>query len=449
MQIPKITGPIPVTNDSHPLMASRCINLEDFGYTEKEYFISGFANIYKWDADITFYQWDANCKVEIVTPDFPYTTRILVRRPINSKKFSGNVIVEPIHTNLGGLDSIWAMCHEYFIKHNDIWVGITQPATILTLKKFDPVRYGPLYGTNDVLIWDIISQIGAILKSQSPDNPLNGFNVKFLFATGYSQTCGLIITYINAIHESATLDNGKPIYDGYLPAAIGVRPQTSRNTVKPCNVPVIQALTQSEIVNASVTQRPDGDELGDCFRRYEVPGATHVYKRALTFGASPDDLARLGMKLNSFNSSAPFLENDFPFNYFLDGAFSNLELWVRDGIPPPRADRIATIKNKDQKISLLLDDFGNAISGVRSPYVDVPVVTYHTGFPEPGAGYKIPFVDALLKKLYRNHEGYLREVVLATEKLRQEHWVTEEDKQKIIKEAEQSNVLCERKITNS
>jgi hypothetical protein len=438
--IPGVTGPIPVTDDSHPLMASWSLNLAEVDYVEEEFFVSGAANVYRWDANIAFYQWDASWKVEIVTPDFPYTTRILVRRPANPGLFSGNVIVEPIHTQAGGGDAVWAMCHDYFISHKDIWLGITQPASIATLKTFDFVRYGPLYGTNDAIIWDIISQVGALLKSKN--NPLRGFKVECIYGTGYSQTCGLMISYINSVHDLAILDNGKTVFDGYVPAAIGVRPQTARNIIKPRSAPVILVLTQSEFLNACVTRRPDSDSPEDRYRRYEVPGATHVYERPLVCGASPDDMARLGISRSPlFDPGVPLPPNDFPLYYLLDGVFANLDRWVREGTPPPRAEPVSIIKNENQKMSIMLDDFGNAVGGVRTPYVDVPIVTYHTGYPEPGAGYKVPFVNALLKKLYHNHDGYVKQVIRATEKLIEDRWVTKSDGGKIIKEAECSNIL--------
>ena len=52
------------------------------------------------------------------------------------------------------------------------------------------------------LKWDVITQVGALLKSNAPSRPLAGFNVQYLYMTSQdaAQT-----TYINAIgpHASA------------------------------------------------------------------------------------------------------------------------------------------------------------------------------------------------------------------------------------------------------
>jgi hypothetical protein len=444
MLIPKVTGPIPVTDISRPLMASYSLDLASLGYIEEEYFISGKANIYNWDAFVLFYQWDANSKLEIITPDFPYTIRILVRRPIKAKKFSGNIILEGIHTFFGGIDIVWGKCHDYIISHGDAWVGISQPAALSTLKTFDPVRYGPIFGTHDGLIWDIISQVGALLKSKSKANPLYGYKVEYLYATGYSQTCALIITYINAMHEVTTVNENKPIYDGYLPFAAGVRPTTKRNLIKQCNVPIIQVQTQSEILSTFVTRRPDGDEYGNRYRRYEIPAATHNYTEPFAYGLPLEDSNRLNVTRIVNKPTGPFILNDFPLHYFLNGAIANLDLWVRSGTPPPKAEWVAVKNGDTSKAAVIMDDFGNAIGGVRTPYVDVPVATYGTGFPDQAGGYKLPFVDALLKKLYRNHDDYVNQVAQSTDKMLKDRWVTSIDAHKIIREAEHSNVLVKR-----
>ena len=87
--LPAVTGPIPVTADSYPMMAAAqlqdVVDLPKAGYVEEEFLISGRANIY---------DWDASSRLTVKTSSAPYTTRILVRRPVNPANFSGNVIIE-------------------------------------------------------------------------------------------------------------------------------------------------------------------------------------------------------------------------------------------------------------------------------------------------------------------------------------------------------------------
>ena len=77
--VPTVMGPVPVTADSYPLMVANKtqnpIDLSKFGYIEEEYFISGRANVHDLGADNA---------LMVKTPDMPYTTRILVRRAIDT-----------------------------------------------------------------------------------------------------------------------------------------------------------------------------------------------------------------------------------------------------------------------------------------------------------------------------------------------------------------------------
>src|SRR5215467_11706759 len=87
--LPKVTGPVPVTADSYPFMAANrttpAMDLSKLGYVEEEFIVTGNANVYDWAADGT---------ISVKTPNAPYGTRILMRRPADAKKFSGTVIVE-------------------------------------------------------------------------------------------------------------------------------------------------------------------------------------------------------------------------------------------------------------------------------------------------------------------------------------------------------------------
>src|SRR6202161_4087707 len=87
--VPKITGPIPVTADSFPFLAAnrtlQPIDLQKVGYVEEEFIVSGTANVYDWAADSS---------LTVKTPNAPYATRILVRRPADTTRFSGHAVVE-------------------------------------------------------------------------------------------------------------------------------------------------------------------------------------------------------------------------------------------------------------------------------------------------------------------------------------------------------------------
>ena len=60
------------------------------------------------------------------TPRAPYTTRMIVRRPIKRTRMSGTVVVEPLNpSNLFDLNIGWALSGDQFMRNGDVWVGFT------------------------------------------------------------------------------------------------------------------------------------------------------------------------------------------------------------------------------------------------------------------------------------------------------------------------------------
>jgi hypothetical protein len=399
--IPTVTGPLKVAKDSYPFGAAAKTavpqDLSKFGYVEEEFLVSGKANVY---------DFDSRGKVVVRTPDASYTTRILVRRPSAARKFSGNVIVELLNpTVLHDLDLQWAFCRDYFIEHGDIWVGITiKPIAAKALKKFDPGRYAAVSWANPVpldktcpnpvsslpdtvpetengLAWDIVSQVGALVRSNEKENLLKGYRIEYVYATGYSQTGGYLTTYINFIRPlpTAILQNGKPVYDGYLIGdgegfATGLNqcarefpPSVSPLIIKPRKEPVISVVTEGLLSITINARRPDSDAADDRYRRYEVPGASHANRSQMNCFPRSEDTAKAGVPPIAANCVGvdKYGVTDFHFEYLMDAAFANLDSWVRSNISPPRAQVIETIpgkSNPDPEVKR--DKHGNAIGGL-------------------------------------------------------------------------------------
>lgn len=487
--LPKVEGPIPVTSTSVIWGHSWNIDLANTGYKEEEFFVSGHANIYEYGADR---------KAEIRTPNAPYTTRLLVRAPIDPKKFSGNVIVEIINMSRGwDLDVMWQMEHEYILRNGDAYVGVTsKPNAVKALKQFDPVRYASLSWPNPIslddpqnctklssllpndssretengLFWDIFSQVGALLKSDVSGRPLNRLAVKHLYAVGYSQSGMYLATYIDAFQPYAVTKNG-PVYDGYLVGAAPGRmpinqcaptgdPFNDSMPISRRGVPAMKVMTNSDFLWSYKARRPDGDSADDRYRLYEIAGSSHGYIYPGSFEPSVDDIKRAGFDNRySYKCAAPRVGNDFPDHYFFAAALKNLDLWVRKGVEPPHAFPIEVVDavnppksgKQDQvtmanlQVAAKLDEFGNAVGGVRSPYVDVPTATYYpdginsTDQPECGMS-KIPFSHERLAKLYPTHQNYVDKVDLDVDRLVKERWILREDADKIKAEAETADV---------
>ncbi|HEY7334688.1 MAG TPA: alpha/beta hydrolase domain-containing protein [Bryobacteraceae bacterium] len=456
--VPKTTR-LGFTANSTPLnSASRDLQPLDLaarGYTEEEFIVSGTANVY---------DWAANGSLTVKTPKAPYADRILVRHPSARQRFSGTVVVE-LMNNARRFDwpMMWGYAHDYFIEHGDAWVGITLPGAVQGLKKFNPTRYQAVSFANpgapcatggknaapdqeEGLRWDLFSQVAAALKSGAPGSPLAGFKVERVFMTTQA---GDIVTYINAIHSHATLANGKPAYDGYLiknPSGAARISQCAANpgrddprrVVTPVNVPIVAVVAQGEVIGNLASRRPDSDDPNGRYRLYEIAGVAHIEK--YPYSALPsfaDQVAAVGAAQGTpewpfnakCNPDVP-LGNDPLLKYSYDAAFLNLDQWVRKGTEPPKADRIQV---KDGAI--VLDEYGNGMGGVRSPFVDAPVATYFTTSPGPGTcaelGHTANFNAAQLKKLYPDAKSYSSKVAQSINQMAKERFLTEPDAKRL------------------
>jgi hypothetical protein len=478
--LPKIAGPISVTSDSYPFMSAdhavEPFDLNKVGYVEKEYFVSGRANVY---------DYASNRGLKVRSAGAPYTTRILVRYPADPRKFSGNVIVELLNpSDKFDADLVWELTRNYLIENGDAWVGITsKPIAAEFLKRFEPKRYAALSWANplsvdqtcknpgpallpghsspqteDGLVWDIVTQVGALLRSQSPTNPLTNLRVQYLYQTSYSQTGAYVGTYIAEFQRHALLPDGKPIYDGFLiGGAAGVSainqcatpPEHGQpGALVRSSEPVIRIMSLTDFYRFGpfptyLERRPDSDAPNDRYRLYEVAGAAHVVATLDRSAPSRADVIAGGIKPAKVVCKGP--ESDFPSQYVYDGALANLERWVRDGIPAPHAARIAVSKPGDPNAAVLTDRFGNARGGLRTPAVDVPTASYYGASTSVGpdtmpptctiVGSMVPFDHARLKKLYPTHADYVKRVTADVDRLMSERWITIADGQRIKSQA--------------
>jgi hypothetical protein len=149
-------------------------------------------------------------------------------------------------------------------------------------------------------------------------------------------------------------------------------------------------------------------------------------------------MARIGGVPVHACGETPF--NNFPLQYFLDGAFDNLNLWARYGTPPPRGQRIAVNNPGTPSETIVFDQFGNPVGGVRSPYLDIPRQTYawyNDGAGCGSVGHLVPLPQSTLQSLYANNRAYRSNMIDASINLLGGRWVPEMDARNIILDAEQ------------
>ncbi|MBI2187331.1 MAG: hypothetical protein HYU37_09485 [Acidobacteria bacterium] len=210
---------------------------------------------------------------------------------------------------------------------------------------------------------------------------------------------------------------------------------------------LIRIVPETDVVTLYRFRRDDSDAPGDRYRLYEVAGGSHADGWFYPFQPSVADLKKIGSAY-PYLASWPFhnqcepemLLMKTPINTsVLDAAYANLTRWIRDGVAPPRAERIRVENGGTPQARVVRDQVGNALGGVRTPYVDVPIATYHTTSKGetfcPELGRAEPFNWMRLNALYGTPQKYAARVAESVDRLVRERWLTESDGRKIKAEA--------------
>ena len=320
----QVTGPGPmyVSDQSH----APGYTPKDFGYRAVEYFVSGTAN------------------------DSPYTTRVVIRRPGNDADYTGLVLAESMHSS--GSAHMFEFSAAYLMDAGHIAVEILTTSPQI-MQYFNAARYESLSISNGQAN-DILGQVGALIKSA--EGPIGELGVRKMVLGGTSMSAGTLINYL-ADHPRFRTRDMQHIYDGYFPTSTG-------SDIPRIDVPVIEMPTQLE-VQSNVTRRNDGDEPGNQFRLYEFAGIGHVDGR---------DNVRL------IPNPCAHPLSTMPSQAYWSVSLHHLLRWVDEGIVPPRAPRVWLDRDvANDGSQMVLDEHGNPVGGIRSPYVDVPAATYTAG----------------------------------------------------------------------
>ncbi len=435
------------TEDSHFFTSAvkRC-NMASYDYEEREFIIYGTANIYKTGDDNT---------PAVKYRDMPYTNRMTMRLPLDMGRFSGRVVVEVVNSTANfDIDRVWAESYRYLMRHGDIFVGITSKPNVFTaLKRFDERRYGELtwpnpskepVPQNDVppfwtgpqdqetgYIWDILKETAQLFKEKREINPLKDWNVKYIYLTGWSQSCSYMTQFITSFEK---LDDHA--YDGYLLAG-GVRtlftPLNRYESSAPVDgyqkrlnrapAPVIELNTESECSDefgfgGYTSRRVDSDEPAFRYRYMDIAGGCHdAVDTCAAYNSFDDDIAKaMGMPPGG-PPKPDFIENNYPKYFAFHVALRNLYQWVETGFPPKSYERML----QDDNGRVQKDAFGNSMGGLRTPMVNYPVcrylcwserVSFATGRKvfNALAGREEPFSPEMLKELYCDLQHY-RELI--------------------------------------
>ncbi len=392
------------------------IDLEAWGYVEEEYLIRGTANVYNYP--------NIHLAPVIVNEDCPYCSRIVVRKPKDPARFSGVIAFETFngsftidHCNAG-----FGQTFEEILSSGDAWVGYTKDGNCLkSLRDIDPGKYGDCMLLNPLpeeergeagwdpmyeyfmkhnmefvmkfdetyersLVFDMVFQMIALLKSGEERSPFFGYDVKKAVMIGIND----FNSYIAGFQDLMVLPDGSPVIDGYLMYMSGgggwiaydqdmfdfTDPRCSRT----CNVPVIRVETAGDLRDvpphpfwASLWRCPDGDEPGKQSRWYEIPGlsVTAAFRQNISCFACEEDYLKLGTERRDKGNEFTYWNQ---MNWMIYAcAYHNIKAWMLDGTLPPKEDSYIELTGCYPDMDFALDETGNHKGGIRNPYVEAPL----------------------------------------------------------------------------
>ena len=462
-KLPAVEGPVAVTENSHPFCAMKYsrepLDVADYGYVEEEFFLTGVANVYDVD--------EKDMPV-VAKKELPYKNRILVRRPTSEEKFSGRVYVDIMNATQGyDIEDLWHRVYLWCMEEGHAYIGITsKPVNVMSLKNFDYERYGDLNwsngelvaapvisrsatipGTEEGLFWDMLSQLGLLLR-QGRENCLGGYTVKNIYLTGQSQSGAYLNTYISYFDGYAKRKNGKSIFDGYM-NIVGALVQRSirqsgtignlrllKRNMHPSSTPYICISSEADLylfnlfVEGNLMQMKieNADTAENKCRYYEIPGAPHtdIVCPVLT---ALSEIEKAGGKTPNLNPELLKNINDMHVEYYICGLLEKLHEWATEGKAPEVC--IPLVREGDD---LARDEYGNAMGGLRSAYVDVPVAGYVASNPEDPEGIcgaMTYFSKEKVEELYGSTEGYLKKFAEYSDTQAEKGWLTRRDAEKM------------------
>jgi hypothetical protein len=383
----------------------------------------------------------------------PYTTRILVRRPIDPKQFNGTVVVEWLNvTGQADEDPDFGSVQEELLR-GYAWVGVSAQAAginspgpsplgpgVAGLKTRDPTRYSTLNHPGDNYSFDIFSQLGAALEHPQGAAPLAGLHVKALLADGESQSAFRMLTYTNAMQPVANVYNGilihsRPGVAGGINVTSPLVPAARVRT--DLTVPVFQFETETDMsalagpgpFSFPAARQPDTPTI----RTWEVAGTAHADSYLLQY-VYAEGIKQYGTAGFLDLRPAFAIVNNGPEHFVANAALRSLRDWVENGTSPPSGAPRDTANG-----AIIRDGHGNALGGVRTPQVDVPIATL-TGEGDGLNGFTFPFDTATMGALFPTHGAYVSMFMQDTRHTLDGGFITPEGARQMRTDAAQSTV---------
>ncbi|WP_431921719.1 alpha/beta hydrolase domain-containing protein [Micromonospora wenchangensis] len=412
---PVVAGPIarttPVGDPGHgyPFLATD-VNLAAAGYVEEEFFLFGTA---------TRYAVQGTQNATTIATDQPYGTRLVVRRPANTKKFNGVVVAEWNNvSNQWDQEVDWFQSHEHLIRSGYAWVGVSAQRAGLHsatgLKAWSPSRYGPLdvtvggTVTDDSLSYDIFSQAVKAVRHPTGVDPLGKLPApQYVIATGHSQSAGRLANYYNGVQQSANVLDAVVLHGG------GGVLRTDLTT------PVFRINSEGDVASGILPAAARAQADSPVLRSWEVAGASHGDWKLITdygplrkrdIGSYPG-----GYPGEPQTCTLPSLSR-VPQHMVQNAVYDHTVAWVAQGTAPPSAPPIRTTTTNPPAVAR--DDLGLALGGIRLAQHEVPLRVNSGSNTGPGFcfldGSSVPLTEAQLAARYPTVGAYVDASVAAT-----------------------------------
>jgi hypothetical protein len=361
----------------------------------------------------------------------PFRTRLIVRRPSDPSRFNGTVVVGWNNVS-HGYETVGGEHDELFIE-GFAFVGVSAQrvgvhglpfGNPLGLVEWDRERYGGLDIPDDDYCYDIFTQAAQAAgrdRARDPD-PLRGLDVRRLIAWGRSQSAIRLATYYNAIQPAAGIFDGflLEVYHGggalisslspngpvpeiprEMQPVVNLLPYGSHLLRDDIDTPVFVVNSETEALPGAKVRQPDSRT----YRLWEVAGAAHIGSDSRIRSAAYQERDFGGEVSQPWE--IPEDANTLAMDPVYDAALHHLQRWVSDGLAPPSLPRIQVAGSPP---SVVRDEHGNAVGGIRLPAFEVPTAT-HLGASMPGTtpnlfGQSIPFGRETLEALYPEDGAY-------------------------------------------
>ena len=451
--VPTVAGPVTGGEPDVPVNAMPTEFATQYGYAEKEYYFSGKATAYEADGE-----WGKDGKWSVKpTTTAAYKSRMVVRTPTDPKKFNGTVVVEWFNETAGrDADPDFGFAHaELDARRLRLRRRLGAGARHHGPGRFHDSHPGlPPRLAEDSEPRPVLDALASrrrllvrhLLPGRSGDLAPEGCEPLGFVAPVAARRDGRIA--VGGAHghlRQRDLARLQPVrrfrhsqprqrrcgdqrgVEGREP---GGRAHTDRHLE-----PGDDHADGNRSVRARLLSRGQPDT--NFLRTWEMAGTAHADQSTLDYGVASGAVWSPGEKAPDFTKLCGRLNNG-PETYLMSAAFAAMNAWVTDGTKPPTGPPFE-VKN-GTSIARAAD--GNAVGGIRTPAVDVPISVLD-GTLAPGRsvicslfGSVTPFDGAKLKQLYPTHDDYVGKVTASAADAVKKGFLLPADEKAIVAEAQ-------------